>query len=64
MSQRSIHRLILDQPPSCISFAPRASWGVIGTYLLHPRDDGGDDEPRPQKRTGSLDIFAVKEDEM
>lgn len=41
--------LMLDLPPSCIAFCPfRPQLFVIGTYFLHPREQGNQDESKPE----------------
>lgn len=38
----SLSSLTLDLPPSCIAFCPsKPQYFVVGTYLLHPKEQTG-----------------------
>lgn len=66
----SHNSITLDLPPSCIEFSPlHSDCFVVGTYYLesgsgasHTVSIQSDDQtPRPvQDRTGSLMLFAIK----
>ncbi|KAK3066088.1 hypothetical protein LTR53_017696 [Teratosphaeriaceae sp. CCFEE 6253] len=70
----STRHLNLDLPPSCIAFCPaRPQYLVIGTYHLHGNttvpngeaaENAQDSEHGPQRRSGSLILFELKDDEI
>jgi diphthamide biosynthesis protein 7 len=70
MDIKSETSTILDLPPSAVAFCPsHPEFYVVGTYFLHPKEEGNDDKTSnsedssneaPQKRTGTLILYRLE----
>lgn len=67
-SIHSLKTLELPIPPSCVAFSPATTqYFIVGTYLLERDEDAEANktaDPAAQKRSGSLILFRLVEDEM